>query len=208
VHLQKVAFLDPTSNRQVVDSSRARSTDSRVFTRLVGPTMKPKGYTRSLDVLANNRGSRAVVPSCSAVIWSTPKLATEPRFQNSLPVELCDGGRYEICVRAGEGASVTSGCFEYSNKFHTEVMLMVDGLTLLGGSELLQPNEAAPVELLIDGQSVSPASRHSPGGRTPVFTNEYRRCCARGRWTRIAVNQQFDGRRLVGCNRLRTPPTT
>src|SRR6266481_5296659 len=82
-------------------------------------------------------GSRAVVLNCSVVIWSTPKLATEPtvsKFPSLLNYATAVGMRF-VCVQA-RAPSRYIRVFEYSNEIpHWQVMLMGwTDLTLLGGS--------------------------------------------------------------------------
>ena len=160
VHLQKVAFLDPTSNRQVVDSLEGSFDGFEGLCAVGWAHDEAKGdIPVSLDVLANNRW----VASGHAELLRGDLLDAKigdgtHGFKIPLPVELCDGGRYEICVRAGESAIALHPGVRIFQRNST-LAGHVDGLDgpyVVGWvRNLLQPNEATPVELLIDGQSVS-----------------------------------------------------
>jgi len=149
-----VAFLDPTSNRQVVDSLEGSFDGFEGLYAVGWAHDEAKGdIPVSLDVLANNRWVRE--RSCRVA----PRDLVDAKigdgthgFKIPLPVELCDGGRYEICVRAGEGAIALHPGVRIFQRNSTLAGHVdgLDGLTLLGGSATYcKPNEAAPVELLI-----------------------------------------------------------
>jgi len=116
VHLQKVAFLDPTSNRQVVDSLEGSFDGFEVFTRLVWATMKPKGYTRKFGCTSEQSVGRERSCELLAVIWSNAKIGDGTHgFKIPLPVELCDGVGMNLCA-AARPPSRYIRVFEYSNE--------------------------------------------------------------------------------------------
>ena len=94
-------------------------------------------------------------------------------FKIAMPVELCGGGEYEISVRAGESAITLqpgSRVFQQSTAYvgHLDG---VDGAHVVGWvRNPLQPNEATPVELLIDGQLVSTGIASQEGENGPRFS--------------------------------------
>jgi GT2 family glycosyltransferase/glycosyltransferase involved in cell wall biosynthesis len=160
VQLQNVAFLDPTSNRQELDSLDGSFDGFDGICAVGWARDGAKGDTPvSLDVLANNRW----VASGRAELLRGDLLDARigdgtHGFRIPLPVELCDGGRYEICVRAGEHAMPLSPGVRIFQRDST-LLGHVDGLDgpyVVGWvRNLLRSNETIPVHLLIDGKLVS-----------------------------------------------------
>ena len=113
----------------------------------------------SVDVLANNRW----VASGRAELLRGDLLDAgvgegTHGFKVALPVELCDGAEYEICVRAGAKAVELHPGARIFQRASTLLGHIdgVDGACVVGWvRNLLEPDKATPVELLIDGESIS-----------------------------------------------------
>ena len=113
----------------------------------------------SVDVLANNRwvaGGRAELLRGDLLDAGVGE--GTHGFKIALPVELCDGTEYQISVRAGANAvELRPG----TRKFQRTSRLLgridgVDGARVVGWvRDTLGPDKAMPLELLIDGQSIS-----------------------------------------------------
>ena len=160
VRLQEVTFLDPTSNREGQETI-VGSFDGFDGRYAVGWARdEAVGTLRlSVDVLANNRW----VASGRADLLRGDLLDAEigdgtHGFRIALPAELCDGGEYEICVRAGTNVIPLQPGVRIFQSASTLLGHIdgVDGAHVIGWvSNVLLPNEASRVELLIDGQSVA-----------------------------------------------------
>jgi GT2 family glycosyltransferase len=158
VHLQEVSFLHSTSNRDLLDPITGSFDGFDGFCAVGWARREAEGaLPLILDVLANNRW----VASGRAELLRGDLLDAKigdgnHGFRIPLPLELCDGGRYEICVRAGEHAIAI---FPGVRIFQRDSTLLghVDGLDgpyVVGWvRNLLQPNEETRVEMLIDGKS-------------------------------------------------------
>lgn len=160
MHLQEVSFLPSTSNGEGLDPIEG-SFDGFDGLYAVGWAHREAegALPLNLDVLANNRWVASGRADLLRGDLLDAKIGDGTHgFRIPLPVELCDGGRYEICVRAGEHAIPLSPGVQIFQRDST-LLGHVDGLDgpyVVGWvRNLLQPNATIPVHLLIDGKSVS-----------------------------------------------------
>jgi len=160
VHLQEVSYLPLTSKHEALDPIEGSFDGFDGLCAVGWAHRETEGaLPLNLDVLANNRWVASGRADLLRGDLLDAKIGDGTHgFRIPLPVELCDGGRYEICVRAGEHAIPLSPGVQIFQRDST-LLGHIDGLDgpyVVGWvRNLLQHNETIPVELLIDGQSVS-----------------------------------------------------
>ena len=167
VHLQEVSYLPLTSKREVLDPIDG-SFDGLDGLYAIGWARREAegALPLNLDVLANNRWVASGRADLLRGDLLDAKIGDGTHgFRIPLPVELCDGGRYEICVRTGEHAIPLSPGVRIFQRDST-LLGHVDGLDgpyVVGWvRNLLGSNETIPVHLLIDGKSVSTSIADQP----------------------------------------------
>jgi GT2 family glycosyltransferase len=167
VQRQKVTLIEPTGNRQESISLEG-SFDGFDGLCAVGWARQVaiEDVPVNLDVFASDRW----VASGRAELLRGDLLDAKigdgnHGFRISLPTELCDGGRYEISVRAADsGIALNPGI----RIFQRDSTLLghvdgVDGAHVVGWVRSLLPiDEAIRLELLIDGRSVATAVAAQP----------------------------------------------
>ena len=167
VHLQEVSYLPLSSNLEVSDPIEG-SFDGFDGLYAVGWARRETegALPLNLDVLANNRWVASGRADLLRGDLLDAKIGDGTHgFRIPLPVELCDGGRYEMCVRAGEHALPLSPGVRIFQRDSTLLGHLdgLDGPYVLGWvRNLLRSNETIPVHLLIDGKSVSTAIADQP----------------------------------------------
>jgi O-antigen biosynthesis protein len=167
VRSQKIAFIDPSGNRLGLDSLEG-SFDGFDGLCAVGWARgeAPGDIPVNLDAFANNRwvaSGRADLVRGDLVDAGIGD--GNYGFSISLPVELCDGGRYQIAVRASDSAIALNPGIRIFQRDSALVGHVdgLDGAHVVGWvRNLLQPDAAIPLELLIDGKSVSTAAAAQP----------------------------------------------